>query len=69
MASSVAPTPVMPKTATAVSRPPSGRWNDRPSTTLAQEKYSGREPNRKAELTVSAVKLTTNPTDTFSTSS
>ena len=67
MTNSVAPTPVMPKAATAVAMPPSGGWKVKPCTTAPQSKYCGSLNSRKQQLTVSAVKLTTSPIAIFST--
>ena len=63
----MAPTPVMPKAATAVMSPPSGSRNDNPETTSDQEKYWGSLNIMKAQLTVRTVKQTTSPMEIFST--
>ena len=59
--------PVMPKVATAVTNPSSGRWKERPSNSWANEKYSGFWNSTTAQLTVKKVNVTTRPIATFST--
>ena len=59
MKSSVAPPPVMPKTATAVESPPAGMRKRKPSASSRQEKYSGRRIRSSAARNVSIVKSPT----------
>ena len=59
MHSSVAPTPVMPKTATAIPRPAAGSWNCRPSATALQAKKRGMRMRTSAASAVSSVKSAT----------
>ena len=59
MKSSVAPTPVMPKTATAVAKPVSGSRKRSPSATRAHEKCSPCRVRTIAANTVRRVKSAT----------
>ena len=59
MKSSVPPTPVMPKTATAVTRPLPGSCGRRPDKARSQENTSGMRVSTTAASTVSSVKKPT----------
>jgi hypothetical protein len=52
MYSSAAPTPVMPKTASAVATPLSGNWNLKPSQTAFHVKYCGMRVSTTADNSV-----------------
>ena len=59
MNSSEAPTPVMPKTATAVARPLGGSCGRRPRATSDHEKYALMRDSTTAASTVISVKSAT----------